>query len=152
MTNKPKKIGTAAETAVARAAHSRGFPMLERRSLKGSGGDCGDLVGYPRICWQVKGGNYARDASDLDIENWMAAMESQRVNAGADIGLLVVQRRGVGDKNAHRWWAYMWSRDLAADHLMPNFPVRMLFEDALRWLCAAGYGSEEPGTWIEKAS
>lgn len=147
MTNKSKDLGTKAETATADAFNRGGFPLMERRTLKGIY-DCGDLTGYPEICCQVKGGHAAWNASDLDIEHWMAAMEKQRVQAGATVGLLVVQRKSVGYPNAHRWWAYMWASQLSGNP-QHNFPVRMLLEDALRWLRRAGYG--EPLTALELA-
>lgn len=81
-----------------------GFPHAERRTLKGNL-DQGDITGTPGICWEVKGGNAARNASDLLIDQWLAETEAERVNARADIGVLVVQRAGIGPANAGRWWA-----------------------------------------------
>jgi len=147
VTNKSKDLGTKAETAVVKTAIPRGFPLLERRVLKGIY-DCGDLTGYPDMCWQVKGGHYAWNASDLQIANWMEAMEKQRANAGASIGLLVTQRKSVGAPNAHRWWAYMWASTFTGDPAH-RFPVRMLLEDALLWLRGAGYGEPLPEHQLE---
>lgn len=150
MANKSKDLGTKAETATVRAAITRGFPLLERRQLKGAG-DCGDLTGYPQIAWQVKGGHYAWDASDLDIERWLEAAEKQRDNAGASACLLIVQRKRVGYDNAHRWWAYMRASLMTGDP-RHNWPVRMLVEEALLWLRMAGYGEPLNALQLEKAS
>ena len=55
MVNKPKQIGTRAETAVARYLAANGFPHAERRTLRGRE-DAGDITGTPGVCWEVKGG------------------------------------------------------------------------------------------------
>lgn len=148
--NRPKAIGTAAETAVVRYLHTAGWPGAERRALRGTA-DAGDITGTPGICWSVKGGEAARSASDLDITRWVAALATQMGHAQADVGVLVVQRRGVGPANAGRWWAVMPAfqlADLAAEPIMPaellTFPVRMLLADATALLRAAGYGTAEP--------
>ena len=46
--NKPKRIGTAAETAVTRYARTAGFPLAERRALAG-GADLGDILLAPGV-------------------------------------------------------------------------------------------------------
>ncbi|MEV5629158.1 hypothetical protein [Micromonospora tulbaghiae] len=143
--NKPRQIGTRSETAVVRYLTANGFPHAERRSLRGAL-DAGDVTGCPGICIEVKGGEAAKGASDLTIAAWMQELAAEVVNARADVGLLVVQRRGVGPGNAGRWWAYMPAWQLAdlryqtgrdAGHA---FPVRMLLGDAVTLLRAAGYG------------
>lgn len=146
--NKPKKIGTAAESAVVRFLRENGFAHAERRSLRGQL-DAGDITGTPSICWEVKGGEAAKVASDTTIAAWMQELASEVANAKADVGVLVIQRRGVGPSNAGRWWAYMpaWQLVcLARDGYAPvglGFPVRMLLADAVTLLRAAGYGEPE---------
>lgn len=49
MTNRPKAIGTAAETAVVRYLAAHGFPAAERRALHGAT-DLGDITGTPGLC------------------------------------------------------------------------------------------------------
>lgn len=152
---RPRDIGTRAETAVVKMLHSLGFPHAERRSLKGTL-DQGDITGTPGICWEVKGGDAARHASDGQIGAWLAETERERVNAGADIGVLVVQRAGVGLGNAHRWWAILrldevadltaTALDRVLDSTRDPFvladpaPVRLLLGDACTLLRSAGYG------------
>jgi len=106
MVNRPKAIGTAAETAVVRAARTNGFGTAERRALAGAA-DRGDILLCPGAILEVKGGDAARHASDLDIDRWLNETDTERRHADADIALLVVQRRGVGAPNAHRWWAWI---------------------------------------------
>lgn len=143
--NKPRQIGTRAESAVVRYLTANGFPHAERRSLRGAL-DAGDVTGTPGICWEVKGGDAARNASDLQIERWMTELATETVNATADVGVLVVQRAGVGPANAGRWWAYMPAFQVAVlitEEPVSNwsaFPVRMLLADAVTLLRAAGYG------------
>lgn len=147
MVNRPKQIGTAAETAVVKVARPRGFPHAERVVLHGSA-DQGDIRLTPGltagVILEVKGGAAAKDASDRQIDAWLDETETERHHAGADLAFLVVQRRGVGAPNAHRWWA--WWRlgwipgpqlgNPATDHA----PVRMTLEHALQLVRAAGYG------------
>jgi hypothetical protein len=153
--NRPKAIGTAAETAVARYLAAHGFPSAERRALRGIE-DAGDITGCPGICVEVKGGEAAKNASDLLVTDWLEETEKERLNARADIGVLVLQRRGVGPTNAGRWWAILRLDEvanLAAADLARLFeekpepfvvanpaPVRMHLADAVRLLRAAGYG------------
>jgi len=145
---RPRDIGTRAESAVVRYLHTAGFPYAERRSLRGAL-DAGDITGTPGICWEVKGGDAARTASDLTIGRWMQELAVEVSHADATVGLLVVQRAGVGPANAGRWWAYMPAfqvADLAAPEPLAAtrvyaFPVRMLLADAVTLLRAAGYGT-----------
>lgn len=106
MTNKPKAIGTAAETAVVKALRVNGFPNAERRALAGEY-DLGDVVGTPGIVWEVKGGAAAKTASDGQVEAWLTETERERANANAVYGVLVMQRAGIGALRAGQWWAVM---------------------------------------------
>ena len=147
MVNKSKNIGTKAETATVGAIKSRGFPLAERKTLTGRH-DCGDLTGTPRLCWQVKGGEQARKASDNQIRTWLEETEVQRVNKGAELGILVVQRAGVGYANAHNWHAYVTTHTAAKLFGIPlpppyphSIPVRFILADLCELLVAAGYGT-----------
>lgn len=150
MTNRPKNIGTAAESAVVKAARRLGFPHAERVVLHGRD-DEGDVRLTPGltagVVIEVKGGNAARDASDAQVWAWLLDTERERVNARADYALLVTQRRGVGAANAERWWAHARVGDLArlrgyptSFELADDAPVRMTLASALAQLRAAGYG------------
>lgn len=142
-----KDIGTRAETAVVRYLQAYGWPHAERRALAGAH-DLGDVTGTPGIVWEVK----ARKAliSDRDVDGWMDETETERRNAGAAWGVLVVRRSGVGEGHAGRWWAYLPAGDVAelvtelgtfVPHGRLKFPVRMLLSDAVSLLHGAGYGT-----------
>jgi len=142
--NRPRAIGTYAETAVARAARARGFPAADRIALHGSL-DIGDVRLTPDVVVEVKGGEAARWCSDLDVQNWLDQTARERDNAHAAVAFLVVQRGRVGGPNAARLWAYWrlgWIADLSycqtftARHVV----VRMLLGEALDLVRAAGYG------------
>lgn len=142
--NRPRAIGTFAETAVARAARLRGFPHADRRALHGSA-DVGDVLLCPGVVVEVKGGESARRASDLDVQRWLDQTARERDNGAAAVGFLVVQRRGVGALNASRWFAYWrlgWISDLsyAQTFAARDVVVRMTLGDALDLVRAAGYG------------
>lgn len=152
--SRSKDIGTRAETAVVRYLRGHGFPHAERRALTGTH-DQGDITGTPGVCWEVKVRN--RPATDKQINAWLAETETERINSGADIGVLVVRRQGVGDPNAGRWWAVMPMHDLAhvlaaglarllSEQQEPFVvnnaaPARLLLADVVQLLRAAGYGN-----------
>ena len=140
MARRPRDIGTAAESAVCRYLAANGFPHAERRSLKGTF-DQGDVTGTPGICWEVKGGAAAKTASDGLIATWLDETDLERVNARADIGVLVVQRAGIGPANAGRWWAVVNSTDFIATDVPLKFPVRLYLADAVTLLRVVGYGT-----------
>jgi hypothetical protein len=146
--NKPKRIGTAAETAVSRYLQAHGFPHAERRALRGIE-DAGDITGCPGVCIEVKGGKAAESASDLLVADWLEETETERLNARADVGVLVLKRKGVGAANAGRWWAIVrgdtLTRLIAPDASIyseaPLPAVRMLLIDLVSCLRWAGYGN-----------
>lgn len=111
MVNKPKAIGTAAETAVVKHLLSCGFSPLEahRNVLKGRY-DEGDVwLRHPDhglYIFEVKGGAAAKTASENQIAKWLEEAEVESDHAAALSGFLVVQRAGVGHANAGRWHAY----------------------------------------------
>lgn len=166
--NRSKARGTAAETAVVRHLQANGQPLAERRAQRGIK-DAGDITGTPGLCWSVKGGDAARAASDLDVSRWLGELTTQIGHAHADLGVLVLQRRGKGPANAGAWWTVMplWTLTLlelladvdvtgapgytgaldlyaaaAQDPDRPWMlaPVRMLLADVVTLLRAAGYG------------
>ena len=145
--NKPKARGTAAETAVTRWLAANGFPNAERRALRGTL-DAGDISGCPGLCVEVKGGDAARTAGHGLIIQWLAETETERRNAGAQVGVLVVQRKGFGPDRAGMWWALVYAETLcrlwvpegdpqAAHHA----PIRLHLADLVTLLRAAGYGA-----------
>lgn len=146
MVNRPRAIGTYAETAVVRAARANGFPWADRFALHGSA-DVGDVALCPGVIIEVKGGEMAYRASDRTIERWLDETADERLHARAAVAFLVVQRPSVGAPNAHRWWAYWrlaWlgvlddrGLDLGAPGLMP---VRCTLGESLTLLRAAGFG------------
>ena len=135
---RPRDIGTAAETAVVRYLVANGWPSAERRALKGNL-DQGDVTGCPGLVIEVKGGNAAKTASDGQITAWLAETETERLNAKADIGVLVLQRAGCGPANVGRWWAVIHLHHLNA--FAHDAPVRMHLADACRYLRDIGYGT-----------
>lgn len=148
MVNKAGNIGREAENAVVRQMRLRYWPHSERRRLMGVE-DQGDInPGVETLCIEVKGGNAARTASDNQVAAWMLETERERRQAGANIGVLVLQRKGIGPANADRWWALfplvdiagMTGSDIAVPLDLATKPVRMLLGDALDLLGRSGYG------------
>jgi hypothetical protein len=147
--NRPKAIGTAAESAVVRYLQANGFPGAERRALRGAA-DAGDIAGTIGICWSVKGGAQAEQASDLDIARWMGELETQCGHAHATVAVLVCKRRSTGPGNAGAWWAYLDAHTLttlvdpgAGPYAeVPDPTVRVRLADAVALLRWAGYGDQ----------
>ena len=131
MVNPSKAIGTQAETLVTRFLQENGFGTAERRALHGTY-DLGDITGIPGVVVEVKSGHAAETASDGLINAWLAETEAERKNAKADIGVLVVKRKGKG--SAGDWWAIEWD---AFRH-----PVRSLLKHYVHRVRANGYGDE----------
>lgn len=147
MSNKSGAIGTKTATHVARTMAIHGFPLAERRTLRGCD-DWGDInTGNPRLVIQVKGGHAAESASDAQVASWLEITDKQRASAGADIGILVLKRKGVGYANADRWWAILTARDIVEVQTghdpgprVPHAVVRLVLADACALLCRFGYG------------
>jgi hypothetical protein len=148
MTNRPKQIGTAGETAVVRHAQPNGFPGAERLALHGTL-DEGDATLCPGVGVEVKSGKAAEAASDAQITAWLAEAEQERVNRGADVMLLVTKRKGKGAASVGQWWAHLpgWTfAQLAYSYHGQQCyevpAVRITYDDALTLLRRAGYGDE----------
>ena len=97
MVNKAKALGTAAETALLRWLHQNGHKDAVRNPPAGTK-DVGDItVGgwdrYDPIVVEVK--NHANLATA--INDGLAELDVEMVNAGTSHGVLVVKRRGKGD-------------------------------------------------------
>ncbi|GAB2457670.1 hypothetical protein [Xylanimonas ulmi] len=148
MVNKPKSIGTAAETAVVRFARANGFPLAERRALAGAY-DIGDVLLTAFTIVEVKAGKAAEHASDNQILAWLDETETERRNANAEAALLVTKRAGKGHANAGQWWTHWRLGHLAqvrgypvdlTDSIADDAVVRMTLASALAQLRAGGYG------------
>jgi hypothetical protein len=123
MVNRSKQKGTSTETLVVNYFRANGWPYAERRALSGNL-DKGDIAGMPGLCVEVKYGN-----ETLKIGPWLTETGIERLNAGADHGVLVVKPFGMGEKNVGRFYAVMVAHDFevlaakAANVDMPMFVV-----------------------------
>lgn len=145
---RPKDIGTRAESATVKAVKPY-FPDADRAALHGSQ-DIGDLINTGDICFEVKGGNTARDAANAGrsvlIEKWLADTERERKAAGKKFGVLVLQRAGVTD--ARRWWAILnvaaFAHIMGAPGHKNDSPVRLELGHLLDILADQGYTPDGP--------
>lgn len=96
-----------AESAVVGYLQAHGFPYAERRSLNGAL-DRGDITGTIGLAWEVKYANFG-----LQLASWLAETGVERLNAGADHGILVVKPNGLGETRVHQWYAIMTAADFA---------------------------------------
>lgn len=183
MANRNVDKGREAENAVAKVLQDHGMTHAERRAKRGgtvlldcaecqgtghdyvrnvNGGhapcdgrgyvrvpaDAGDLTGVPGVVVQVKWSGYKSLAAD------MLRTEQQRRVAGADVGLLVRKRQGVGCGRAGEWDAYLPQRAVAwlmhAAEPVNGGPLRHEavwhtdLDTAAALLATAGYGG--PGS------
>lgn len=149
MSNPSKAKGTAAETAILKYVRANGFPWAERLALSGAA-DCGDISLLPGRLIVLEAKAHASAATgqpgDAQLADWMRQTRSERVNAGADYGVLVVKRKGTADPG--RWFAYVTADQFAmllgADLDLPNphAPMCMSLASLLPVLRRAGYGSQ----------
>lgn len=142
MVNKPKRIGTAAETAVVNFLHSVGYTKTTamRKVLSGAS-DVGDVWCHHTggtIVFEVKGGEAAKDASHAKIEAWLAEAAREKRNAALDTHVtpvLVTQRRGVGLGRAGDWTLWIDSNDLLGSVFgeeRASYPIGMRLRDFMR--------------------
>lgn len=104
MVNNSKRKGTSAETAVVNWLRSRGWIHAERRALNGVH-DRGDVAGLPGVVIEVK------SCREFDLAGWCKEAEQERVNDGAQIGVVVAKKRGTTDPG--EWYAVMPFAQLA---------------------------------------
>ena len=95
--SKSKQKGTLAETAVADYLKQT-FSAVERRTLSGAN-DKGDIAGVPNCVVEVK------NQRTYKIHEWMKETETERINAEADLGILVIKPNRVGVSKVNQWWA-----------------------------------------------
>jgi Holliday junction resolvase len=126
--NRPKRKGTAAETAVVRYAWGHGFPYAHRITLGGAT-DFGDVSlavftpsGSPpiRLVVEVKA-----TSRRVQVKPWLDELARECAawqSVMGATGFLVVKYPGVGDRSVDRWLAVIpdWS-DLYLTH-MTVFP------------------------------
>ena len=120
MSNPSKDKGTRRETAAKRYLQGAGWPQADRAPLRGNR-DHGDLVicRDPHIIAEVK---YRSETfSDAQVGRWLEETEREAINAGADLGLLIVARKGV---RVEYWDAVMaandWMLMLSGDEVLPT--------------------------------
>lgn len=87
MVNRSKAKGTSWEVAVRDYLRSNGWPNTERLPTEGSK-DRGDLVGIPGVVHELK------SCRRLELGSWIAEAETERVNAGAKVGVVWHKRIG----------------------------------------------------------
>ena len=89
-----RRKGTAAETAVVQFLR-RWWPHTERRALNGQH-DRGDIAGLPGVVLEVKA------AKTITLAAWTDELTTEIANDNADIGWLVIKRRGT--TNPANWY------------------------------------------------
>lgn len=146
MVNKPKAIGTFAESATLRVVEQF-FPDAQREVQHGSA-DRGDITRCGDFIFEVKGGKQTRQFGDQQLQDWMLEARTEAENYGVKYGVLVTQRAGYGKERAYRWWVYV---DLAAfSELVGGYyftdqviPLRLELWDFLQMLADRGHTQHE---------
>lgn len=109
--NRPKRIGTAGESAARDFLIADGWNECHRTAQTGRY-DTGDLLICTRpwvVIAEVKAGATAEAASAAVIEAWLDETEAERRNADADLGVLIVRRYR---RNVAAWDVHLLLRDL----------------------------------------
>lgn len=105
MVNRPKAIGTKAETLTLKFLRLY-FPGAQREVLHG-GADEGDITNCGDFIFEVKAGKQCLQIGDVKLSGWMREARVEAENRGVPHGFLVTQRAGMGEKNVHRWWIWV---------------------------------------------
>lgn len=82
-----RRKGTAWELAIVDYLRSVGFVHAERRAASGAK-DRGDVAGIPGTVIEAKTG------ARLELSAWLAEAEAERINDGAEYGVVWIKRRG----------------------------------------------------------
>lgn len=111
MTNKPKKKGSAFESAVVSYLREKlGDDRIERRALHGSS-DLGDIYRIPAHGFEgIAECKSYKSYKPSDLYNWQMQTQDERDEACADFGLLVVNQY---NKPLAASLVYVTLRDLA---------------------------------------
>ena len=130
--NKPKRIGTASESAVRNFLVGEGWGECHRVAQTGAK-DQGDLLicDKPfRVIAECKAGAMAESASAALIDAWLDQTLAEKIHAAAAIGVLVVRRYR---RNVSAWDVYLPLKDLVWLEMGQwggsNIPVRMSLAD-----------------------
>ena len=132
---RPKDIGTDAERTAQRWLTQVGWPDCERIALHGAQ-DQGDLIvcRSPRIIAEVKGGKTAEKAGPGMLADWWEQTETEAVNAGADLAVLIVRRF---NRHVEAWDAWMPAHDWAllttGESVLPLKPPVLLRGSLASW-------------------
>lgn len=89
MANASRRKGTSWESLCVDALRDHGVKHAERRTLNGSH-DRGDLAGMPGVVWECKA------EKSYDLPGYLREAERERVNDGADIGIVWMKAPGKG--------------------------------------------------------
>ncbi len=89
MTNTSKARGTAFESLIVDGLHDMGYPYAERRAQRGVNVG-GDIAGIPGVVLELKA------VARLDLSGWLKELAAEIRNANADLGAVVVKRKGKG--------------------------------------------------------
>lgn len=103
--SRSKDKGTLAESAVVTYLQENGWPYAERRALAGAA-DKGDVSGTPGLVWEVK---YA--GVGIRMAEWIQETVTERDNAQAAHGILVIKPFGFGTRRTGDWFAAMVGAD-----------------------------------------
>lgn len=114
--NRPKKKGTAFETALVRWLRERlGDERIERRAMHGSR-DMGDIYGlacHGNAEGIIEAKAHATVTPSL-VAEWQRQTEDEQANAGADFALLAIKTPNVGQKSLGRTRVRMTTSSLLA--------------------------------------
>jgi hypothetical protein len=104
MANPSKQKGTAAETALTLWLRQNGWPDAHRIAGTGSH-DSGDVVGPRDVTIEVK------NRRMIDLSAFLREAQEEAVNAGNDVGIAWVKKRGTTDPG--QWYAVVDGETMA---------------------------------------
>lgn len=131
--SKSKNIGTAAESLVVNVAQLHGFSYASRVPLSGAL-DKGDVILDQRfpVIFEIKAGEQCRKPGPALMKKWFEETKTERINARAVLGVLILKPPGYGPATAIGMPAYLDSYEWAA--LVGR-------HDSLGWMGVPGHTS-----------
>ena len=130
--NKSKNIGTKFESQVVSYLRAHGFEKAKREPLHGAL-DEGDVFPCEGLVFECKAGSAAEFASDYQLKAWCLETETERINAKAQVGVLVIKRAGHGVTKMGGMWVIQNDG---------NMLVRFRLDEYVQFLHACGWTAD----------
>lgn len=126
MANRAKAKGSQAERDAVQLLKAAGFADADREFGAGRADDVGDVRNVPRTVIEVKA------EKSFNPSGWLAEAEAERINAGADYGIVFAKRPGKSLKDGYFIMRLEDGIALLREAILSDNTLRKRLEDLLR--------------------